>query len=410
MEGMMEPFLKSPTTIIALFILLFLSGCGTANVSFLTRDNLEKDQSIILFRLKCKDPTWSLGSYGAPDLILHLEGEDGKEYRKWLHAQTGDKRVVWKKENAVYYIDQYYYLTVNPGRYFIKYISFSLGSSTERVYQGTKTYYYSLDVPLNIAMDVNQGEFISLGAIDFQTTDVEANKRTHSYSFDYTIKIDDTPAQMEMIENHFQTRFPQLGQMYSNDRMANRPYYGLYSNFANQSEVDRWPALSTKNCKISIRKEGKLALILDGRYTDKIKHGYSSMKEPLILPNNYTINYKMRWLDGMNDAVYGLLIWQDEKNIYYVGATAQGIPTVWIKKDGQWKGQPQINKPSKFMSSATQPDDFLLEFNNGEITYKLNNEVVSSFKAVLGNNKSKVGFFVSGTQKVAVDSIMITGQ
>jgi len=148
--------------------------------------------------------------------------------------------------------------------------------------------------------------------------------------------------------------------------------------------------------------------VLDGENSDKNKHGYSTMKEALALPNAYAIHYKMRWIAGVKDAVYGFLIRQNEKNFYYFGATAEGTPIVWIKKDGKWIENPKVNRISQFLSSPEQPDNFKIDFKDGIFTYRINDKVASTFKNALGNSRAKIGFFVSGTQKVTVDSIAIS--
>jgi len=415
----MKHHLRVTVGMLGLCAVMFLSGCGVGMISFLTKDNMEKDRGLIMLRLRAKDPTEVLRIGGAPRFILQKQRDNDQEDWIRLEICDGDKRAVWKKEKDTYYFDQYYYLQGKPGRYFIKYLHFDLGTSRSPGYKSTIVTYNWLNVPLNTAFDIKNNGLVFIGTIDFELNSVKRrNNRYNPFdyaSLNYTWRINDSQEQKDNIFKHFKARYPLLSTRYTKDQITGRPFYGFYSNFnrkvpSSSDESKRWLELKSETCNIGIRKEKKRALVLDGKNSDKNKHGYSTMTGKVSLPNTYNIHYKVRWLAGINDGAYGFQIRQNTKNIYYFAATAEGMPIVWIKKDGQWFEKPKTNRVSSFLSSPEQADDFRIEFKNGWFTYKINNEVASTFKDVLGNARAKIGFFVSGTQKVAVDSIAVSGR
>ncbi len=413
----MKKHLRVTLSMLGLCAVLFLSGCTASKISFLAKDNMEKDRGLIMLRLRIKDTTGSLRSHKTPyfpKFVLQREGETDQEDWIRLEVFDGDEKTVWKKEKGIYYFDQYYFLAGKPGRYFIKYLYFNFGGYTRQVgYRQERTSNW-LNIPLYTALDLKNDGLVSLGMIDFELNSVQATKG-RGKSYNYTLRFDDSQGQRDRIFKRFQASYPLLSKKYMDHRIAGRPFFGFYANFNRHlhpasDESRRWHRLYGEKCRIVIRREGKRALVLEGRYSDANKHGYSTMKEVLALPNAYTIHYKMRWIEGVKDAVYGFLIRQNAKNFYYFGATAAGTPIVWIKKEGKWIESPKVNRISQFLSSPEQPDDFKIDFKDGVFTYRINDRVASTFKDVLGNSRAKIGFFVSGTQKVTVDSIAISGR
>jgi hypothetical protein len=412
----MKYHLKASLCTFVVCVMLFLSGCSTGIISFLAKDSMEQDRGLIMLRLRIKDPTgtlWSTSMRFFPEFILQQEGHVDQD-RVRLEAFDGDEKIVWKKEKDTYYFDQYYFLVGRPGRYFIKSLYFDLGSTTQQMGRMQTTTHNWFSAPLYIAADLKNEGLVLLGTIDFELNSVQANKIS-SKSFNYTLRFDDSSEQQAEVFKHFLARYPVLSKKYEGHQITGRPLFGFYTNFnqyllPGSDESKRWPGLSSETCVISSRSEGKMALVLDGKNPDKNKPGYSTMKDALALPNAYTIQYQMRWIGGMNDAVYGFQIRQNEKNTYYFGVTAAGTPVVWIKKDGQWLESPPVNRISKFLSSKDQPDDFKIDFKGGEFTYRINDETACTFKDVLGTVDAKIGFFVSGTQKAAVDSIAVSGR
>lgn len=408
----MKHHLRVTICMLVLCAVLFLSGCGVSKVSFLTKDNMEKDMGLIMLRLRIKDPTGILPQKRSfPKFVLQKEGEVGQEDRIRLRVFDGDTKTVWKKEKGIYYFDQCYFLVGRPGRYFIKRLYFDLGSSSHYLAHGLRTKISKwLNVPLYIALDLKNDGLVFIETIDFTLNSVQAIKGGGK-SFNYTLSFDDSPEQKAEILKRFQARYPLLSKKYTDHRITGSPFFGFYSSFSMDIRRDLTiPELYIETCVIRIGWAGKRVLVLDGKNPDKNKCGYSTMEEMLALPNTYTIHYQMRWIEGTKDATYGFQIRQNEKNIYYFGATAAGTPIVWIKKDGQWLENPKVNRISQFLSSSEQADDFKIDFKDGEFTYRINDEVASTFKDVLGNTKAKIGFFVSGTQEVVVDSIAITGR
>jgi len=408
--------------VFVLCAVLFLSGCASPILSFLARDNLEKDQGLIMVRVRIKDHTGALVYHhrslgilasSTPSLIVQKEGERDTNDEAWIFL---DKKKYYfsKEEDGTFYFDQYYYIAAGSGRYFINYLNLHLDERVDAVYGGgTRTTSTYLNVPLYAVVDLKNNGLASVGLIDFELNSIHTDKHTQRLSFNYTMRLDDSQDQTAHILSHFRTNYPISSQKFTDQQPIETAFFGVYVNFnkyvsSSSQHFSRWNEHYSKICKITANS--KDALLMDSQEPKKTGFSYATIQDSLALPNSYAINYQMRWYDGMKDAAYGFNIVQNDKNQYFFGATAAGTPTVWIKKDGQWLADPETNKVSRFLSSPKQADDFKIEYKEGVFTYRINDEVAATVKDLLSNNKTKVGFFVAGTQKVKVDFVTIVGR
>lgn len=394
---------------------LFLFGCAPSKVSFLAKDNLAQDQGLIMARVRIKDHTGALvgthrrlGLYNlcVPRLVLQKAGERETNDETSIYLPDYENTMS-KQKDGTYYFDQYYFITAKPGRYFINYLHLDLG----REARGTTTITNYLNVPLYAVVDVKSNGVASVGMIDFELNSTQPIKDySGRSSYNYNVRVDDSAEQSVNIMSHFRTNYPHSSQKFSTQQPIEKSFFGVYVNFkkyvsASTQHFSRWNKQNNKVCTIT--DKSKRVLRLESREPKKTTFRYATMKDSLNLPNDYALNYQMRWREGAKDAPYGFIIAQDDKNQLLFGATAAGVPTVWVQKEGRWLANPKTHKVSHFLGSPKQADDYKLAYKNGEFTFRVNNEVAATIKDVLGNKKTKVGFFIAGSQKVEADFISI---
>jgi hypothetical protein len=344
-------------------------------------------------------------------LIVQKDGERDTNDKAWIFLDTY-KNSISQKEDGTFYFDQYYYIAAKPGRYFINYLNLKLDTVQ---LSGTYSETNYLNVPLNAVVDLKKNGLASIGLIDFELNSIQEYKDGFRlrHLYNYTISVDDSQDQTAHILSHFQENYPISSQKFTDQQTIEKAFFGVYVNFnryasSSTQQFSRWNKYYSKTCEITARS--RRALLMDSQEPKKTKFSYATMKDSLTLPNSYTLNYEMRWYEGMKDAAYGFTIVQNDKNQYFFGATAAGTPIVWIKKEGRWLPDPATKKVSRFFSSPKQADNFKIEYKDRVFTYRINDEVAATMKDQLGNHKTKVGFFVTGTQKVKVDFFTVVGR
>ena len=394
--------------------LISILGCiaSSKNVFFITQDQVGAKQGLFLLRVRIKDNSGALKHGAPPDLVVQkqVERRQDDDIRIFLKSPKGASQYLWREEDGADYFDQYYYLSAMPGRYFLKYLSIQVGAANEMVYKGTQTNYFYLNVPLYACADLTGDDMVPFGTLNIEVNSKNANESALKTTYSYTMRFDESSEQTATIIDDFKNKFPSLWGKYSARQEIGRPFFGFYSNFSKYLDASnkkgiRWHKHYSNTGHIY---RDSSSFSLEGKHSDKTLFAYATMKDPLSLPSTYQVHYQMRWIEGMMDATYGFLIKQDEKNSYFFCATAAGMPDVWVKKDGQWLSGIKIDPPSRFLHSSKEPDDFKIERKDGTFTYRINDEVVTKFKDIIGITDNKIGFFVSGTQKAAVDFITIT--
>ncbi len=383
--------------IFLLSVVLLISGCATP-VSFLKKDSLEKDNGLIAVRLRIKDSSRSfldvreafdVQDEGGGTYSISMGVDEGRwlgeKLNKYRHAYT-----YWKKEEDAYYFDQYYFIEAKPGRYYFKDVTISFNEG-----------YY--EFPLNFACDLVSKRFIVLGTVDINI-DKRAG-RFDEFKISYRIDFNQTDHDKAQILERFKAGYPVLSKTLAASGTTGKAFYAYYEHFTGSTMHrkrwnDNWNSETFYADTYGPYK-------LSANYTEKNAYGLAGMKGRLNLPENYTISYKIRWMEGMKDVFYGLRLAQDDKNVYYFGVSAGGHPAVWIKKNGEWQAKPPVKETSVLHATKNMADDFSVEVQNNQITYKINDEPVSSFTGVLGTGSAYAGFFVSGKQKVEVDLFKI---
>lgn len=380
------------------------AGCGPG-ISTLKKDSLDDDRGLMIVRLRIKDTTRKLIK-DAP--LVNVSREDGRDfldiYADPDESRRGGKRrrgnYYWDERDDANYFDQLFFITAKPGRYLLN----------AGIMQ-TARYH----IPLNIGCDVRSGEAVVTGAVNIV---IDSMKGKFAY-YEIIYRTDwvrDAGATGSILEG-FKATYPELYKKFTARGAAGKAYYAYYDKFKDEEFIPsdnpsdrtrerRWDA-------IDIRDSGQFGAImyksykLSANYDDKNAYGYAGKKDRLNLPGNYTINYAIRWMEGMKDVFYGLRLAQDDKNAYYFGVSADRRPAIWIKKDGAWQAKPQVKGTSTLHASSKIADDFSVEMRNNQITYTINGEPVGSIAGVLELGSAYAGFFVSGKQKVEVDLFKI---
>ena len=130
----MKLYSRFAAGVFVLCAVVFLSGCAANMASFLAQDDLQKDQGLIMIRVRIKDHTGalvykhrSLGFLASslPSLIVQKDGERDTNDKAWIFLDTY-KNSISQKEDGTFYFDQYYYIAAKPGRYFINYLNLKL--------------------------------------------------------------------------------------------------------------------------------------------------------------------------------------------------------------------------------------------------------------------------------------------
>ncbi len=390
--------------IVLLSVVLLIAGCGPAALSFLKKDSLDEDKGLMIVRLKIKDSsrsflnvneTFSIQDEGGREHGISMGIDDGRRLGEKLYKYRGAYSF-WRKEGDAHYFDQVFFIEAKPGRYYFKDVIVSSFNNT----------YY--EFPLYFACDLTKNGLAVLGTVNINI-DKKAG-RFEQYKIDYHIDFNESDQEKTQNLERFKAAYPALSKTLASGETMGKAFYAYYELFTSSIVPPdkpihkRWDDIYDSE---QFRASASGPYKLSANYTDKNAYGYAGKKDRLSLSENYTINYSIRWMEGMKDAFYGLRLAQDDKNAYFFGVNAGGHPAIWIKKNGEWQAKPAVKETTMLHAIKNKADDFIVEVQNKQITYKINDEPVGSIAGVLELRSAYTGFFVSGKQKVEVDLFKI---
>jgi hypothetical protein len=379
-------------SILLLALIVLLSGCAGATLSVLKKDQIDSDNGIAMIHVRIKDPT---SSFKYTVLSVEGEGDGISTLTVFKNAWTqAGQYYGWEMQNGVNVFDHYFFVEGKPGRYFLDKITAGYA------HLGEYNQGYFFEFPLYRAFDLKKDGVVICEVVDFTVTNVEKKGNGNpsiNYQFGFTQSNAETAAA-------FKSSYPSLYTTYVANRPASGSFFGYHANLTKREGHKEWADYEGGNFSASRINGG---LMLQGKEQDKYRHSYTSAVKPINLPKNMNLETAIRWADGMKDASYGLRIAIDAKNAYYLGVSASGASVIWIMKNGAFLPNPAIKHPGLLYASRDRQDVFRVESVDGQVSFRINNQVIGTFKGALDISSAYIGYFVSGTQKVFVDDIQI---
>ena len=392
------------------FLLLITThvGCvATNSIRELKKDGtIPSARSVVFWKVRITDRTRTL-AHGREEIMPRLSFKrlDVDNYgsshdvspcpldygRPGQAADNG-----WTKAVDSDRLDRLMAISLDPGRYHIRTLFFP-------IYNGaTRSGMPRLSVPVNRALKVMPDKMYYLGSFEVVIDRIADGQCHYSFAIDSdTHRQDDT--------KYFTSGFPELSNNYGNKPLLYRPL--AYYNYDFSYEYKTFPEFIRTDevlAEINLDKNGRSYIIR--RFSDDDGYHYVTCKRAHNISSNdsFTIEWESKWVEGVNDLPYGLLLGANPENAYYFSVSGNEKSAVFIKRRDVW-----LKPPCDWKNNTSKTGDGIainrnkVAFSNNRIAYSVNDKKIAEFENSLKFDSFVIAIFVAGKEAVVFDNIVI---
>jgi len=392
----------------SLFLIMAHVGCVTTNsIRELKKDGtIPAARSVVFWKVRITDRTRTL-AHGSKEILpkLSIKRLDVDNYGSSHdvstcplgHGQPGQAADNgWMKAVDSDRFDRLMAISLDPGRYHIRTLFFP-------IYNGaTRSEMPRLSVPVNRVLKVMPDKLYYLGSFHVVIDRIADGQCHYSFAIDSVIH-------RQVDTKYFTSGFPELFNNYGNKPLLYRPF--AYYNYDFSYEYKTFPEFIRTDeilAEINLDKKGRSYIIR--RFSDDDGYHYVTCKRTHNISNNdsFTIAWESKWVEGVNDLPYGLLLGANPENAYYFAVASDEKSAVFVKRRDLW-----LKPPCDWKNGTSKAGDGIainhnkVAFSNNRIVYSVNDKKIAEFDNALKFESLVIGLFVAGKEAVVFDNIVI---